>query len=118
MEKMERDLAKLEGFDIGIEDHGLLTMYGTFHYDSGGAQGLGYCIDASFLYRFLAVFGVGRLQEVNGMSCWVTHNNWKITKIEPLHKNDGAVFDLEEWSEYIQKLNLPSPHEMRTGDPD
>lgn len=114
--KPERSLAKLRGFDIGIEDHGILTMLGTFEYEEGMCQGLGYCIDTAFLYRFLSVFGVGKLQQVNGKSAWVTHTHDGIIKIEPLHKNDGEAFDIPEWQEWVKK-NGPhvSPYEMRTG---
>lgn len=116
MEKAERSLAKCRGFDIGIEDHGILVMYGTFEYDDGGCQGLGYGIETSFLYRFLSVFSVEMLRQVNGKSCWVTHTNDRITKIEPLHKKDGVPFDIVKWQKFVQQMNLPSPYEMRTGE--
>ena len=69
----ERELAKCEDFDIGIEDHGILVMFGNFRYEGSSCQGFGYAIDTSFLYRFLDVFEVEKLQQVNGKSCWVTH---------------------------------------------
>jgi hypothetical protein len=95
---MERELAKCLGFDIGVEDHGMPYMFGQFDYeDSGRSQGFGYCIDTSFLMRFLAVFGVEKLQQVNGKSCWVTHDISSILKVEPLHKREGRPFDLKEW---------------------
>lgn len=111
----ERSLAKLKGFDVGTEDHGILVMYGTFEYDEWGCQGLGYCIDAAFIYRFLDVFGVSKLSEVNGKSCWVTHDDNHIIKLEPLHKKDGKTFDIVEWQEFSKKHPSPSPYEMRTG---
>ena len=112
----ERELAKCRGFDVGIEDHGLLVMLGTFEYEGGGAQGLGCCIEEAFLYRFLSVFGIEQLNQVNGKSCWVTHDNSHIFKIEPLHKRDGAVFDIDEWAEFVKKRKAPlSPFELRTG---
>lgn len=60
----ERSLARCYGFDVAIEDHGILVLMGHFEYDEGTCQGLGYCIDSSFLYRFLGVFGVERLRQV------------------------------------------------------
>lgn len=112
-----RCLARIKGVDLVVEDHGILMVSGTFEYENGGAQGLGgYCIDTSFLYRLFACFGVERLREINGKSCWVTHTHNGILKIEPLHKQDGQAFDIGEWQEFVEKLKLPSPHEMRTGE--
>jgi len=111
----ERSLARCVGFDVAIEDHGILVLLGHFEYEDGGCQGLGYSIDASFLYRFLAVFGDCPLRKVEGRSCWVSHDDSRITRIEPLHKKDGAVFDLDTWKGFVKQLGLPSPYEMRTG---
>lgn len=111
----ERSLAKCSGFDIMIEDHGILVMDGHFDYEEGTSQGLGYCIDTSFLYRFLGVFGVRHLHDVNGKSCWVTHTNGSIEKLEPLHKSEGTPMIMADWSAFVDKLHLPSPYEMRTG---
>lgn len=55
-------------------------------------------INIDFIKKFMLVFDVEHLKEVNGKSCWVTHTNDNILKIEPLHKKDGEVFNLEEWS--------------------
>ena len=112
---MTRSLARCKDFDVGIEDHGILVLFGHFEYDDGGCQGLGYCIDSSFLYRFLNVFDVEQLRGVNGKSCWVTHTDSGIEKIEPLHKKDGTPFAIPEWQEFVKRLKLPSPYEMRTG---
>ena len=99
----EKCLAKLRGFDVGIEDHGCFVMHGTFEYEDSGAQGLGYVINTEFIKKFIAVFRAERLQQVNGKSCWVTHTFDKILKIEPLHKKDGVVFDIVEWSKDCEK---------------
>lgn len=40
--KPERELAKCEGFDICLEDHGMIIMGGSFDYEGGSAQGIGY----------------------------------------------------------------------------
>ena|SRR3990167_3196103 len=111
----ERSLAKARNFDIWLEDHGLLVLDGHFEYEDGGAQGMGYCVDTAFLMRFLVAFGVDHLQKVNGKSCWVTHTNDKISKIEPLHKKDGEAFDIPTWREWAKKQPGVSPYEMRTG---
>lgn len=101
---MERRLAKCKGFDVGLEDRGWLLCLGEFHYDdSCVVQGLGYGIDGEFLKRFMNVFSVDRIQKINGQSCWVTGDSGKITKIEPLHKNGGNPFDIEEWAKEAEE---------------
>src|SRR5438876_691454 len=95
--KLDRELAKCEDFDVVDNDRGGLMLAGSFKYEDGGSQGLGYMIDADFIQRFMQVFDVQALQSVNGRSCWVTHGFDRITKIEPLHKKDGAPFDILEW---------------------
>lgn len=113
---MERELAKCRDFDVQIEDHGILVLAGTFEYESGGVQGLGYMIDASFLMRFMSVFGVEYLKDVNGKSCWVTHDDSSITKIEPLHKKEGQAFIIKDWQEwYRSRMPGISAYEMLTG---
>lgn len=104
--KRERELAKLRDFDIIVEDHGWIMMGGTFEYEESSCQGIGYGINIQFVKRLMAVFSVDRLQRVNGKSCWVTHDNSTIYKIEPLHKKDGEVFDVEQWAkETIKKID-------------
>ena len=112
---IKRSLARCNKFDIGIEDHGLLVLYGHFEYEDGEAQGLGYCIDSAFLYRFLGVFNVQRLQDINGRSCWVTHTHSDISLVEPLHAKDGTPFILGDWQEFSKQHPQPSPYEQRTG---
>ena len=102
-EKIEKSLAKLSGFDVGVEDHGCFVMHGTFRYEDGGAQGFGYVINADFIEGVIGVFGVDALQRVNGKSCWVYHTSSNISRLEPLHKSDGKAFDISEWSEKCKK---------------
>lgn len=111
---LERELARWKGGDLEVEDHGCLTLTGCFEYESGG-QGLGYFVDASFLMRFMAALGVTQLSGCDGKSCWVTHSNSEVVKIEPLHKDDGQPFDIREWREWIKGWPRPSAYEMRTG---
>ncbi len=103
-EKFERELAKCKGMDIQDNDHGGLMLGGVFEYESGNAQGLGWGIDMEFLKRFMDVFGVMRLRDVNGKSCWVLCNSSKIVRIEPLHKKDGEAFDILEWAKKRESL--------------
>jgi len=94
---MERELAKCLEFDIADNDHGGLMLGGHFEYEGGGCQGLGYQVDIKFVQMFMEAFGVSRLQDVNGKSCWVTHGENGISKIEPLHKGEGTPFEIDKW---------------------
>lgn len=94
----ERELAKVVDVDIQDDEHGGLILGGHFKYEGGSQQGLGYNIDVEFIKRFMDVFGVSRLRNVNGKSCWVTHDYNGITKIEPLHKGEGQPFVIDDWS--------------------
>ena len=95
-ETFTREIARCSEFDVSVEDHGALTMYGSFEYDGGG-QGLGYVIDAQFIKNFLGVFRVSRLRQVTGRYCWVTHSHSSIIKLEPVLPNDGTEFDIAAW---------------------
>lgn len=64
-EDTEIEIGKWEDGDVGTEDHGLFTMRGHFDYD-GMCQGLGYCIDHTFIMNFIKAFGVEKLSECNG----------------------------------------------------
>ena len=110
-------LAKCHNFDIGMEDHGWLVVFGEFEYEDGGCQGLRYFAHSSFIMRLLAAVGVDKVRELNGKSCWVTATYDKILKIEPLHKKEGRPFDIQEWQDWFNKRckNDVSPSEMLTG---
>lgn len=104
-----RELAKCRGFDFGIEDHGCPVLWGSFEYEGGSEQSFGYMPDTAFLMRF--IFAVGaqdKLSDVNGRSCWVTHDASRIYKVEPLHKKDGTPFDIEEWLAWKERHPDPS----------
>jgi hypothetical protein len=94
----DRSLAKCSGVDLGIEDHGCPFLYCRFSYEDGGTQGFGTTVDTDFLMGFMGVFGVRMLREVNGMSCWVTHEVDRIHLVEPLHRKDGKPFDVDAWA--------------------
>ena len=101
--KAERELAKAKYFDFGIEDHGFPFLFGHFEYDrAGSSQGIGNILTMEFLMAFLEVFDVEQLHQVNGKSCWVTHTNDKILKIEPLHRKEGKPFDIESFTRRAQ----------------
>ena len=106
MSEFEHEVARCEGFEVGVEDHGMPYMFGTFHYDGGG-QGFGYAIDADFIKRFLQVFRVDRLSKVNGRHCWVTHNHSSITRVEPMLPDEGEAFDVLAWSETAKRRGQP-----------
>jgi hypothetical protein len=115
--KKEKVLAKCRDFDFGIEDHGCPYLFGTFEYEGGACQGFGYIVDTAFLMRFISVFGVQSLREVNGKSCWVTSDWDGIYKVEPLHKKDGQAFNVEDWRKWHKERGCKaSPHEMLTGE--
>ena len=117
MEQGERELAKCVGFDFGIEDHGLPYLHGHFDYDGSSSQGFGMMVDAAFLMRFMAVFGVDKLQAVNGEACWVTHTDGKILMIEPLFRSSKRPpFVIAEWSAWVQRRASFSAHELLTGE--
>ena len=103
-------------FDFCIEDHGCPFMNGHFDYEDGCCQGFGYMVDVSFLMRLLSAVGVSSLRELNGEPCWVTSTGNKILKVEPLHKKDGAPFDITKWcKEKAEEKDAKSAYEMRTG---
>ena len=97
MYNSDKLLAKCRDFDIMYD--GVLMLGGSFMYNEGGMQGLGYEVDADFIKRFMGVFGVEWLQNVNGEACWVTRDpdSGFIIKIEPLFSGDGITFDISIW---------------------
>ena len=97
MSDEKRELARCRGFDFGVEDHGFAFLFGHFEMECG-VQGLGRIMTIEFLKRFLAVFNVARLQQVNGKPCWVTTRKGLIAKIEPLFPREGAAFDIDEYN--------------------
>lgn len=98
----ERELARCSHMDIGYENMAWLSLRGVFEYEDGGGQGLGYVIDGLFIKRFMSVFGVESLQNVNGKECWVTHSHSDIKLIEPLFKKDGTAFDIHAWRDELK----------------
>lgn len=99
---MDRELARVKDVDLWIEDHGMLIMSATFDYGSS-QQGLGFAIDEIFIYKFMQVFGVEFLKQVNGKPCWVTHDWHRIYKIEPLMEGEGKPFEFEQWANWLKK---------------
>ena len=97
-----REVARLRGFDIEDNEHGGLGMGGAFEYEGAG-QSLGYGIDMKFVQKLMAVFGVKRLQEINGRHAWVTHSYSDIRLIEPLLKGEGEPFDVHQWAKNPRK---------------
>lgn len=105
-ENAERKLARCQGFDIGIQDHGLACLHGAFTGDGWG-QGLGLAIDIDFVKGLLAVFGVDRIAKVNGRPCWILADHSRIYLVEPLMPGEGKAFDVDVWmSEATQRALL------------
>jgi len=106
---MERHLAKIgKNIDLVIEGHGFMIPLIDFDYEDFGVQGLPMILGrdgADFLRRLLRAVGVFRFSALAGKSCWVTHDDDTIHKIEPLHKGDGEPFDIKDWREECQKEN-------------
>lgn len=104
MKEQERSLAKVLDARIGEVYNGMPGLCVTFKYDDGFHQGIGgYLLDASFVIRFLSVFGTPELNQIKGRSCWITHTWNSITKIEPLHKDEGKPFVIAEWKEWVER---------------
>lgn len=103
-EKIDKDLGRVEGLDVGIEDHGYFFMWGGFNF-GGLRQGFGYIINEEFIRRFLKVFEVDRLQKCNGRICWVERTHSAILKLIPLPFEKGETFDIEKWSKKESEKN-------------
>lgn len=104
-------LAKVDNFDIGIENHGGFFMFGGFNYEEGGWQGFGYIINEDFIRGILRVFNVEKLQDCNGKLCYVEQSHSNIHKVIPLsYYKNGKTFDVDKWSS-----NLKEPKMMING---
>lgn len=117
MSNYEKSLAKIVSVDFEIEDHGIPIWNIRFDYDDGSSQGFGsYIAEISFMCRLLKAIGVYRMSDLKGKSCWVTHSMSDISKVEPLHKNEGQSFVVAEWQEWIKRRGAKlSPYELVTG---
>lgn len=101
MGQRERQLARCSGFDVGTERDCIFVMHGAFTGDGWG-QGFGYSIDADFVKRFLAVFRKEKLQQVNGLACFIVASNDKIHRVEPLFEKEGEAFDIDAWAAELE----------------
>ena len=116
MSEKIRELAKCIDFDLMLNNGCSPMLSGHFAYEDCGCQGIGYIVEIAFLARFMGVFSVEKLRDVNRKSCWVTHDSDRIYKIEPLHKKDGQTFDIEQWGKWISKKERLTGHEILTGE--
>lgn len=89
-----RSLAKALEFDLVGDPFMSPVFRGRFEYEDGGGQTFGLRMERDVIQSFLGVFGVWKLSEVNGRSCWVTHSQYDVAKLEPLHAKDGKPFDV------------------------
>jgi hypothetical protein len=104
---IRREIATITDSDVLLDDHGFVMWNGRFEYNSG-SQGTGLILNecfGSFIENLFKVWGNGieLLSEINGLQCWVTHDNGEIFKIEPLRPKDGEVFDIKKWRTTLQK---------------
>lgn len=108
MVKPERELARIVRADLMIEDHGCLLSDLRFEYD-GASQGLPLTLGknaAAFFKGVLAAVGVDTWSGLRGKSCWVTHTDGQVCKIEPLHRRDGVPFDVEAFRKEKTEFDL------------
>lgn len=122
---MTRQLVRIKSLDLGIEDHGILTVSGELEWENGGCSGFpDYAVDAAFLYRLLGALGVESIAKARGKSCWFLYENedggnwgYTITKgllgIAPLHAKDGKPFMLDDWRRFLEKMPKLSASELR-----
>jgi len=108
-DNVKRELAKVTGKVDFIMGRGSFPdVILCFEYESGFSQCLGgNFIDISFLMRLCKCFGVEKLRDIEGKSCWVWATPSNILRIDPLHSKDGTPFDIEEWRAWREK-NMPS----------
>ena len=103
-----RELARITYADIGAVYEGIPGLVVNFEYEDGGGQYLsGHMIDPAMVCRFMNAVGVSALRDAEGKSCWVTHTDQEILKVEPLHAKDGRPFDLEEWKAWMRQRIAP-----------
>lgn len=106
---MERELAKIKRADIQDVYNGMLGLVVEFEYEDEMHQCLsGYMLDAAMVVRVMSAVGANALSKMEGLSCWVTHDNSSIIMIEPLHKKEGKPFVLDEWKRWLKRHNVKS----------
>lgn len=93
----EREVGRCKGFDLWLEDHGMLVLAGIFSFEGAG-QGFGFQIDMDFIRGLMGVFNAEFFKQLEGKACWVTHDNSNIYLVEPLMRGEGKPFNVEEWA--------------------
>jgi hypothetical protein len=125
---MTEQIAKIRRADIGVEDHGILTVFLDFDY-GGSGQGLpGYALDEpvrdendqslgrfgtaygmEFVKRVMAAAGVDRWSEVEGRTVLVLREegyHGQIVGFKPLPTERGKEFIVAEMKEQMLDLGL------------
>lgn len=109
---MHRDtrIARADNVDMVIEpDTGVLSLQCTFYYDGETQNAYIVPPDMEFVKRFVAAFGVNRLQQCNGKTVLVfsviTDVKTKIVKIEPRKGSAGESFDIEAYCAQKNTIN-------------
>lgn len=97
---MEREIAKVEHAELGLEDHDIFGFNIAFA-GAGWGQGTGwYALSTSkggatscaFLERIVRSFGVRDWSKIVGRTVWVEHTHAKLTAWENLPTEPGFRF--------------------------
>lgn len=112
---VEKRLAIIHGCELMRHDcYGFPMLDCTFQYfeednKTRGSlhQGLGYIVTMDFVMKFMEVFDVLRLGDIDKQKCWVTNRNGSIVKIEPYKQKNGTTFDITKWQKE-QKIGTAS----------
>lgn len=99
--RLERQVGRIEAVSIGCED-APLHLQVAFTYGGSGQSLLG-PVDGDFIKRIMRVFQVNNFNKLKGHSCWVTHYDSGITKLEPLIPGEGEEFDIDKWHQERKK---------------
>lgn len=121
----QRQLGRVTGAELFIEDHGILTVYVTLEF-GGSVQGFGgYCLDGydaakkrrvgtaagcDYLLRLLVLFGVDRLEKTVGKSVYALRDgrSGPILGLQMPEFDGGKKFLISDWrAEWY-------PHEVAT----
>lgn len=119
---MEKNLAKITKFWLGIDDHGILGMsltmefeddcgvqcysgYGYTHHDRKTDKTIGHASLAEHIYALCEAFGVYDPHHLVGKHCYVYKENFFafIDSIESLKSDGGKVVDFKKITKEVMK---------------
>lgn len=113
-EEWAKELARVESVSLEIEDHGILTCYVNLNKESGLHQSFGgYSLDTydedlkkrigtasgmDWVLRILNIFGVSKLEDIEGKMCYAVMNGQPtIQGLETLKIDGGKTFMISDW---------------------